>query len=114
MLWTKVLSVLGIAIELGGFYVLARELLRTNADVVAYAKMLGSETTTADTIVVSAPDFPGERGSISFTGGQVGSLGPAAAKLAAQVIEGARMTWLGLGLTAAGVVFQFFGTLFGN
>lgn len=109
MVSAKIISLMGIAIELGGFAILAIELVRTNADVVAYAKSLGNKTATATTIVGS----DGSNGTIEFTGGQLGAMAPAAELLAFKVAGGKTRTWIGLGTTGLGVLFQFFGTWLG-
>lgn len=102
----KIISLMGIFVELLGFVVLARELIRTNRDVVSYAKSVAGIKTTAQTIT----GFSGP-GGIEFSGGSIGEVSPAADKLAKQVEAGAKATWIGLGLTAVGVIGQLMGTL---
>jgi hypothetical protein len=109
MFISKVCSTAGILVELVGFVILASELLRTNADVVRYATSLAGKVTNATSII----GYDGPDGHLEIQGGSVGELAPAAARLAKQVAEGARMTWLGLGLTALGVLGQFIGTILG-
>lgn len=108
-MWAKIIGVAGIVIELVGFVILARELLRTNRDVVVYAKSLAGAKTTAATIT----GYDGPDGYIEFSGGSLGGVSPAAEQLAQQVEAGAKATWLGLILTAIGVVAQLTGTLCG-
>lgn len=110
MMVGKAIGLIGILIELAGFALLAAELLRTNRDVVAYAKSLAGNITKATTIIgYESPNGAG----LEFTGGSVGELAPAASRLASQVESGARKTYAGLVLTAVGVVGQFIGALMG-
>lgn len=105
--YAAIFSASGIVVELIGFSILARELIRTNRDVVTYARSLAGTKTTAQTITM----FSGPGGQIEFDGGSLGGVSPAADKLAKQVEAGVKATWLGLGLTGVGVVGQLIGTM---
>lgn len=105
--YAAIFSASGIVVELLGFSILARELIRTNRDVVTYARLLAGTKTTAHTII----GFDGPDGHIEFSGGSLGQVSPAADQLAEKVEAGARATRWGLALTGVGVVGQLIGTM---
>jgi hypothetical protein len=109
MVLSSILSIAGIVLALAGFFVLARELLRTNRDILRYATRSGAEKTSAEAIVLTE----GEGGGVFFQGGNMGEMGPAATDLSKAIASGKHWTWVGLVLTAVGALFQLAGATVG-
>jgi hypothetical protein len=104
----KAIAVGSILVELGGFARLARELIRTNRDILIFTKSISGEIATFSSITIS--DGPGGRGEIE--GGTIGFLSPQAEVLRRAVESGKVWTYIGLGITFLGVVGQMIGTYF--
>jgi hypothetical protein len=108
--WANWFSALGNIVEIGGFIVLAKELMGTNTAAIMENSALRAKMPVADRIIVCDGDGEEESG-IYVEGGLFEKLIENINRRQAELTVSKRLIFHGLALTGVGVVIQTAGSI---